>query len=121
MKDLQGHAECLQRENDQLRAQIEKSHFLGKDVRDNGQVVHPIARNKGKETIILEDVNTLANDELSSDSFPSLSLSLEKNAWESTKAKSCKRPSHHPAFSDVVSGTSHRARREAGRRQNKLV
>ena len=32
MKELQGHDERLQRENDQLRAQIEKSHDLGKDV-----------------------------------------------------------------------------------------
>ena len=32
VKELQGHAECLQRENDQLRAQIEKSRDLGKDV-----------------------------------------------------------------------------------------
>ena len=36
MKKLQGHLERLQRENDQLRAQIEKSHDLGKDVRDSG-------------------------------------------------------------------------------------
>ena len=47
-----------------------------------------------------------------------MSLSLTKNAWESTKAKSSKRPSHHSAFSDVVSGMSRKARREAGRRQN---
>ena len=32
--DLHGHAECLQWENDQLRAQIEKSCDLEKDVRD---------------------------------------------------------------------------------------
>ena len=36
MKELQGHVERLQRENDQLRAQIEKSHDLGNDVRDSG-------------------------------------------------------------------------------------
>ena len=35
MKELQGHAERLQRENDWLRAQIEKNHDLGKDVRDS--------------------------------------------------------------------------------------
>ena len=29
-----------------------------------------------------------------------------------------KRPSHHPAFSDAISGTSRRARREVGRGQN---
>ena len=36
MKDLQGRAERLQCENDQLRAQIGKSHHLGKDARDSG-------------------------------------------------------------------------------------
>ena len=32
MKELQGHVERLQRENDQLQAQIEKSHHLIKGV-----------------------------------------------------------------------------------------
>ena len=36
MKELQGHAECLQHENDQLRTQMEKSCDLGKDVQDSG-------------------------------------------------------------------------------------
>ena len=52
---------------------------------------------------------------------PSLSLSPTKNARESTKAKSRKRPLRHPAFSDVVSGAPSRARRETSRRQNQLV
>ena len=99
-----------------MRAQIEKSRDLGKDVRDNGSAVHPITRNRGKEPIIPDDVDTPVDDELSSGSSPSLSLSLTKNARESTKARSHKRPSHHPAFSDVVSGASRRARREAGKR-----
>ena len=60
----------------------------------------------------------MANDELSSSNSPSFSLSLAKNARESTKAKSRKKPLHHPAFSDVINGASSRARREAGRRQN---
>ena len=66
MKELQGHDERLQRENDQLWAQIEKNHNLGKDVRDIGQAGHPITCNRGKEPIILDDVNTSADDELSS-------------------------------------------------------
>ena len=70
--------------------------------------MHPIVRNRGKEPIIPDDVDTPANDELSSGSSTSLSLSPEKNVQESTKAKSSKRPSHHPAFRDVVSGASHR-------------
>ena len=56
------------------------------------------------------------DDELSSGSFPSLNLSSTKNTRESTRTISCKRPSPHPAFNDVVSGASRRARREAGRR-----
>ena len=95
-----------------------KSCNLGKDVRDSGQAMHPIAGNRGKEPIIPNDVDTPTDDELSSCSSPSLSLSSAKNARDSTKARSRKRPSHHPAFSDAVSGTSRRARREAGMRQN---
>ena len=80
--------------------------------------MHPIAHNIRKEPIISNDVDTLVDDELSSGTSLSLGLSPAKNARESTKSKSCKRPSHHPAFSDVVSGASRKARREPGRRQN---
>ena len=88
MKELQGHAECLQRENNRLQTQIEKSHDLGKDVRDRGRAAHLIALNKGKKPIILDDVNTPADDELSSGSSPSLSLSPVKDARGSIKTKS---------------------------------
>ena len=47
-----------------------------------------------------------------------MNLSIAKNARESTKDKSRKKPSHHPAFSDSISGASRRTMREAGRRQN---
>ena len=77
-----------------------------------------MARNRGKELIIPDDVNTPTDDELSSGSSPSLSLSLAKNARESTNAKSCKRPSYHPTFNDVVSGASHKVKREVDMRQN---
>ena len=117
MKELQDHAECLDRENDQLQASIEKSHDLGKDVRYKGQAMHPIAHNREKEPIIPDNVDTPTDDELSSGSSPSLSLSSAKNAQDSTKAKSRKKPSHHPAFSDAISGASRRARKEADRRQ----
>ena len=90
MKELQGHVERLQWENDQLRAQIEKSRNLGKDVRDNGRAVHPIASNKGKEPIIPDNVDTLAYDELSSSNSPSLSLSPVKNARK-TQRPNCAR------------------------------
>ena len=81
--------------------------------------MHPITRNRGKGNIIPDNVDTSADDELSSCSSLSLSLSSKKNARENTKANSCKKPSHHPAFSDAISGASRRARREASRRQNK--
>ena len=66
-----------------------------KEVQDSDRDVHLISYNRGKEPIIPDDVNTPANDELSSGNSPSLILSLTKNARES-KAKSHKRPSHHP-------------------------
>ena len=50
-----------------------------------------------------------------------MSLSPANNVRESAKTKSHKRPSHHPAFSDAVSGASRKERRETSRRQNQLV
>ena len=99
-----------------MLAQIEKNPNLGKDVQDSDLTVHPIARNRGKEPIIPDDVDTPTDDELSSSSSPSLSLSPVKNVRDSTKARSHKRPLHHLALSDVVSGASRRARREASKR-----
>ena len=84
---------------------MEKSYNLRKDVRDDDQAAYLITPNKWKETVIPNNVDTLTEDELSLGSSPSLSLSSTKNARESIKAKSRKKPSHHPAFSDVVSGT----------------
>ena len=100
---------------------MEKSHDLGKDVRDGGQAAYPITHNKGKEPVIHDDVDSPTDNELSSGSSPSLSLSSTKNAWKSAKAKSHKRSSHHPAFRDAVSGASRRARRKTGKRQNQPI
>ena len=61
-----------------MRAQIEKSRDLGKDVRDSGRAARLIAHNKGKKPIVPDDVDTPVDDELSSGSSPSLSLSSEK-------------------------------------------
>ena len=69
------------------RPRWKKIRNLRKDIRDYGRVVHPISHNRGKEPIILDDLNTPADDELSSGNSPSLSLSLTKNARGSTKAK----------------------------------
>ena len=100
---------------------MEKSRNLRKDVRDDDQAAYSITRNKGNELIIPNNVDTLEDDELSSGNSPSLRLSPTKNARENVKAMSCKRPSHHPAFSNAVSGISRKARKEASRRQNQLV
>ena len=85
-----------------MRAYIEKSRNLGKDVQDSGRAAQPIAHDKGKEPIVPKDVDTPADDKLSSGSPLSLSLSSAKNSRESTKTRSCRRPSRHPAFSDLV-------------------
>ena len=114
MKELQGQAENLRHENDQLRAQIEKS---SKDTENNGRNVQPITRDKEKGPIVPDDVDTPMGDELSSGSYPSLNLSPVRNTQKSIRTKSRKRHSPHPAFSDIFSGASRRAMREAGRRQ----
>ena len=79
-----------------------------------------IAGNKEKGPIVLDDVDTLADNKLSSGSSPSLNLSPVKNTRESIRTKLHKRPLPHLAFSDVVGGASCRARREVGRRQYRL-
>ena len=79
MKELQDQAERLTLENDQLRAKIEKSHDLGKDVRDSGHDAQSIALDKGKGPIPPDDIDTPTDDELSSSSSPSLNLSPTKN------------------------------------------
>ena len=117
MKELQGQSTHLRRENDQLRAQIEKSRDLGKDVQDSDHDAQPIANDKRKGTVDPDDVDTPTNDELSSSNSPSLNLSLAKNTRESIRTRSHKRPSPHPTFSDDVSGASRKARREASKRQ----
>ena len=114
MRELQNHIEHLQRENNCLLAQVEKRHDLGKkDLQDSIQARHPTARNKEKEPIVLDNINTLVDDELSSGSFPYLSPA------KSRRVRSGQRRLHRPAFSNVDSGTFHRVRREIGRGQNK--
>ena len=72
--------------------------------------MHLIACNKGKKPIIPNDVDASADNELSLGNSSSLGLSPVRNK----RAKSGKRPSHHPAFSHTISGAFRRARREAG-------
>ena len=80
--------------------------------------MHPVAHNKWKEPIVPDNIDTPIDDELSSGNSPSSSLLPTKNAQESTKTRSRKRPLPHPAFSDVVNGPSRMAMREVGIRQN---
>ena len=81
MRELQDRVEHIQLENDRLPAQVKKRHNLGeRDVQDSGQARQPIACNKGKEPIVLDDVDTLADDELSSGSSQNLSLTKRSKA-----------------------------------------
>ena len=102
MKELQGQAERLWCDNDQLRAEIEKSHNLGKDMRDSDFDAQPIARDKGKGPVAPDNVDTLMDDELSLGSFPSLNLLSAKNTQESTSTVSIRSSPGEPA------GATHR-------------
>ena len=106
MKELQEHAEHLQRENDRLRSQVEKRRDLDeRDTQDSGQEKHPIVRIKEKKPIALDDVDTSADDELSSSSSPNPSPKKSK----SSKDRSHQRHSYHPAFSNSNGDMFHRA------------
>ena len=107
IQDLQGSVELLQHKNDQLRAQVEKSRELGRDVQDGDRAKHPIARNKGKEPIIPDDVDAPIDDELSSGRSPSMSSPSGRNAQGSTRAKS--RRSTRTALPSVMSLATHLA------------
>ena len=81
MRELQDRAEHLQPEKDHLRAQVEKRHDLGEsDVQDSSQARHPTARDKGREPIVPNDVDTPADDELSSGNSPNLSPAKSSKA-----------------------------------------
>ena len=68
--------------------------------------MHPIVGNKRKESIVPDDVDTPANDELSLGSSRSLSLSLEKNI----RANSRERP--RIALPSVIPSVDHPVRQE---------
>ena len=87
-----------------MPAQINKSRVLGKEVGDSGHAVQSNPCDKGKGHIASGDVDTPVDGELSSGRYPSLNLLPAKNARESTRTRSRKRPSPHPTFSDAVSG-----------------
>ena len=79
--------------------------------------MHLIARNKGKEPIVPNDVDAPADNELSSNSSSSLGLSPVRNK----RAKSGKRPSHHPASSiPLVVHSVGQGEKRAGGKANKI-
>ena len=81
MRELQDRGEHLQHENDRLLAQVEKRRNLGeRDVQDSSQARHLTACDKGKEPIVPNDVDTPADDELSSSSSPNLSPAKSSRA-----------------------------------------
>ena len=78
---LQDHVECLQWENDRLQTQVEERPNLGeKDIQDSGHAKHPVVRDKGKKTIILDDIDIPTDDELSSNSLPNPSPTKSNRA-----------------------------------------
>ena len=113
MRELQDCAKRLERENDRLWAQVEERHNLGKkDAQDRGQTKHLTVSDKGKKPIVPDNIDTPADDELSSGGSPN--LSPEK----SNRARLRQRHSHRPAFNNTDNGLLHRARGETGRKQS---
>ena len=81
MKKLQDRAKHLQHKNDRLRAQVEKRHDLGKrDAQHSSEARYSTTCNKGKEPIVPNNVDTPADDELSSGSLPHLSPTKSNRA-----------------------------------------
>ena len=75
IKELQERSEHLQRENNHLRARVEKMRDLNeRDAQDSGQAKHLVVRNKGKKPIVFSDEDILVDDELSLGSLPNPSL-----------------------------------------------
>ena len=70
--------------------------------------------------IIPDDVDALANDELSLSKSLSRSPLPGRNTRGSTRAKSRRKHSHRSTFNDAVNGAFGRAKREANRKQNQL-
>ena len=69
MREFKDRTERLQRKNDCLQAQVEERRNLGeRDVKDNDQAKHSTARDKGKKPTIPDNIDTPADDELSSGS-----------------------------------------------------
>ena len=108
MDELQSRATHLQQENDRMRARLEEDR--GENAREISHFAPLIKQNKGKELILPSDSDVVADDKLSSGSFPLLDLPPPKNNVE---AESRKRPPRR--FNRSVNGMPHRVRREISR------
>ena len=108
MAELRERADHLQQENDHLRTHLESSRP------ENPQGVtqnEPLAwANKGKEPILPDHSDHLADDELSSDSFP---LPRRSPPLSNAEAESRKRPPRQSSL--VMSGTRHRMQKKGSR------
>ena len=104
MAELRNHADHLQKENDRLRARLEKDR--GENARVSNHPAPPVKQNKGKKPILLGDSDAEADDELSSGSSPLPDRSPSKNNVE---AESRKRPPRRSNRS--VNGMHHQVRR----------
>ena len=110
MAELLEQANWLREENESLRTQLEVGR-AGQS-REPPHPFPPSRPDKGKEVAAPDDVDLLADDELSSDSSSLLLRSPSPNAAE---AHSRKRPPHRPSRSISIAGR--RVRREPSRDQ----
>ena len=113
MKELKECVELLPHENDCLLTQVEKKRYLDKRAaQDSGQAQHPVFRDKGKNPIVLDDVDIPEDDELSSDNLP------DPSPIKGNKDRSRKRHSHRLTFSNSNNDLFRRAMGRGHNRPN---
>ena len=105
MAELRDRANLLQQETNRLRARLEEDQ--GENTGRSSHPTPPVKHNRGKEPILPGDRDAIADNELSSSSFPLLDLSPSKNNME---AKSRKRPPRRS--SRFVNGMHRQVQRE---------
>ena len=108
MAELREHANRLQEDNEHLRTRLETCQ--SDKSRGPPLPLPPSRPDKGKEVVVLDDIDLPADDELSSDSSRLPQRSPSPNVAE---AQSRKRPPRRPIRS--ISTTQRRVRREANR------
>ena len=108
--ELREQANLLREENEHLRTQLEASR--GEQSREPPRPFPHFRPDKGKEAAVLNDIDLLVDDELSSGSSPLLHRSPSLNAVE---AHSRKRPPRRSSLS--ISVARHRVLREPNKDQ----